>query len=685
MTSEAQLLPIVHKFNAVIDEIENGDMKRAVKSVAKFAKLKLPPNSPPFVKTVNAVLAFKKGDIEQAVVLAREVEAEKPTELSVCNNVLHIFKQTNQTEDLKELYARVRPMRPTEPEIVMWQVTLNLMIRDYAKAQEAAMLLMKMEPKPVIIVLAACCAYMRAMNEKNAMFFKFTLAFLDKAKDIVTPELLQMRFNAMFELGQVKEALELLEKPDVREKLKYDMLGLLRNEMKVYEKLEDWEKVAATAEKILREVNEDSLDEWKVVVKHHAKAAELIDEISAKNAKLRGPQLAKIELALKNGQDVSALVHAYIEKYSGRGHLLGDVKPYLTPEVLAKLPDVTDVSINCLKKKAFCGEVTDPRTASMKAQELMMAGKFKEAADVCAKYGEEPDARCMLIRLAGLMNCSVAQHELWTKQKLEAIQFLSLANWWLLDAMRCWDITTIDKMLESTSKFVFKGQSAFNGHVTAALNNYNVFTAQMCIDFRHEVLNHVMTYMTDLVSMWVKFLQGKEEPTQFKLEKVRAAQDLPALINRCDQSAIPLYFESDELKAQMYPDMIKTVHSFSAAMKVLLLLKLRPADVSAAVTEGTSVVAGTSWESFFTFVNGGCKTFASADTTDIFVLGSIALAAKFSGTLAPIREPLMAAVTAAAAKVEQTIPSDLPEIFASKLEEQKARIRETVALVSDLH
>ena len=683
--TEAQLKPIVNKFNKLIDEIENGDPKRALKQVKAFEKTKFPPNSPPFVLTAHAVLHFKKGEYEQAVTLARQVEQEKPTELSVCNNVLHIFKHTNMTDDLQKLYARVREMRPNEPEIVLWDITLYLMLGDFAKAQECAMTLMKMEHKSVAIIFAACCAWLRATGTANPLFHKFAIAFLDKAREIVTPELLEMRIDSMIALGQVNEALQLMETNEVKEKLSYDMLSLLRTQIKAYTKSEDWPRVGEVAAKILREVNDDSLDEWKLVVKYHPQASEIIEEIAKKNEKLRGPQLARIELALKNGQDIVSLVHAYIEKYSGRGHLLGDIRPYLTPEVLAKLPDVTDVSVNCLKKNAFCGEVTDPRTASMKAEELMIAGKFKEAAEVCAPYATEPDTRCTLIRLAGLMNCSVAQRELWIDQKLEAIQYLSLSNWWLLDAMRCWDIQAMEYFLEKTSNFLVKGEAAFSGHVTAALNNFNAFTLLMCVRFRQELVNHPMSYMTNILLMWLKIMQGKEEPTLFKLEKIRNAADFSKFVPKFDESAIPLYFSDENLKKRMYPDIVETVQCFSAVMKVVLLLGVNSKISDEELDECTRVVTGTAWEPFAVFVKGGCKQLPPAPDAGVVLFGSMALAAKYTGTLGAVKESIVAAVRDAATKVEQAIPSDLPAVFAGKVEEQKARIQEAVDLVASLH
>lgn len=238
---------------------------------------------------------------------------------------------------------------------------------------------------------------------------------------------------------------------------------------------------------------------------------------------------------------------------------------------------------------------------------------------------------------------------------------------WVLDAMKAWDILSIEHMTGKTISFTRKGHPGFVSHVSATLNNFNFMGIDMCAKFRREIENHEMLRMAHALNIWVTLIQQKDEVTPFKLETIGSVARCDSLFVKFDESALPVYFEDAKLHDVMYPSVSKVVRAFTSVMRVLCVPKT---EVQEAIAECEATVEGTSWGPFVAFVKEGCVAFQATDDADIFVIGSAILAAKFCGTMSQAKETLRAALTASSEKLKASLDAcGLPEIFATRRSE----------------
>jgi hypothetical protein len=307
----------------------------------------------------------------------------------------------------------------------------------------------------------------------------------------------------------------------------------------------------------------------------------------------------------------------------------------------------------------------------MKAQDLLRHCSLFEAISVCLPFKDEPDMMIMLIRLAGLVGSPIGQHKLWSAHKLDAIQYLSLGHFWLADALRWWDFDTTSEMLQCTSTFSMKGKTTLLGNVAAAVNNFNFKGVEACALLRRQFERHPMNHAAIVIGMWLALIRKQAELTPMKQEKMLNREQFAALEDIRDESVIPLYFDDQNLRDLMHPSILRTIRAFSCVVRSLLALKFKPDDVDDVLNEITEL--GSPWTGFVSFVRS--QEIEPNDQADVYVLGSIAMAAKLMNLVEKVRPVIAAELQAAAQRLEAEMRIDqMTEFFASYWEDQAKRI-----------
>lgn len=687
--SEQQFKPYFNKFNEVVTRIQTDEKKRTEKMMRDYAKTKFPKGCPPFLKLAEAYVHLTRHEYEKALAIAREIETTKPTEHIVCYNIIYIMKQCNLGEELLEIYKRLHERHTKETEVLKKIIIQQITLSHFAEAQTTVMQLIRNENSAENMLLAGTCSYFRAKAENSVIFYKMAVMFFDRSK-ILCQDIIEIKVDCLLAQGLYNEAIAFLQNAECEEKMSHDPISRIRTEMKIYEVQNQFDKVGELAVKFLNTINADSIDEWKLAVKYYPQVEALIQEkIESTKGKFRGPQLAKIELYKEKGQDITPLILEYANKYSGKPFLFGDIRPFLSPEIFSGLKGITDPALHCYINNSYPGEPTDERTTAMFAQSLLIKNdktSFRQACDICAKYPKHPDTRIMLIILAGHLNATVAQLQLWTEQKLEAINYLSLGCFYLNSCINAWDFDSLKKLLSSTESFAFKGYVSFASNIDAAYNNFNFRAMEMANQFRGQLEQNMMLYCAHVVNMWLKFIDSVDEITAFKAEKLISLEKLDQLEIKVDDSVLPQYFNDPKLVELMFPSIKSVTQIFSTVNRVLIALKQNSKDMDSLLDELQSIAGNTAWSSFVQYVKSNETTLDFGSTKpDIYVIGSIALVNSITKKGSNFNNQLKDLLNSASEQVESSIEiNQFPELFKPTAEEQSNRIKDAVAKVQAL-
>lgn len=704
-----QLKPVIHKFNELLDDIDTGDVKQIPRHIKSFAKSKFPSFSPPFLDAANAAFALKKDEQENAVTLARKISASQTSEGNICNILIRIFKTYNDTKHLEELYQRIIDQNPNDTEPLSWDLPYQLTNMNFIKAQERAMKIVQLTKDPKekenSIIFAAACSYFRGKYDKP-LFYRFSSSFLDKTNYIKygVSDAVEIKINCLLNedpnnKSKFEEALTYLKSEEVQKCLAYDELHRSRLEIQIQTAIGNFDAVGQKAAEILDKINADSIDEWKLAVKYYSDIDNLIQKHS--NGQLRGPQLAQIELALHRKEDPVPLIVNYATKYARKPHLIGDLSPYLTPEVLSKLSSIDDPAIQCLVEDRFDDsrfQIDNEATATMKAQELIRKGDYSslcQAATILDPYKTEGTSRVLLIRIAGLLNAPVAQNRLWVEQRLEAIQYLSLLSLYIFDTIRCWDLDDLKNMTKSTVTFTEKGLGAYINHLNASLHNYNFLTTEMAALFHKQLITNLSFYLMRVLQDWLAILSDVEQITPYKYEKYISIKEIQdTLEERIDDSVFPIYFKKDTeenklLRQKLFPSFKNLAIGISAAVRLLFALKIDNGNVNAFVEELESV-KDSQWFVLADFVKNGCKKVnfqagSNSVVPDALLFGSLAIAAKVMNSPKEVKDSISEETNKAFKNLNELMKIDnLPDVFKNHNEQQVQTLNNAKDLILNL-
>jgi hypothetical protein len=170
-----------------------------------------------------------------------------------------------------------------------------------------------------------------------------------------------------------------------------------------------------------------------------------------------------------------------------------------------------------------------------------------------------------------------------------------------------------------------------------------------------------MSFAIAAIGTWLDVLRGETQLTDMKRERL----NIDALEDIRDESVLPLYFDSGPLREAIHPSVLQIVSTFVCVVKCLL---------------GEEVDLAGSWPEFAVFVREG--EVAQSDKYDVWVLGSIAIAAKVRGKIEQVREVIAEELRRAAERLETDLAmGKWPEFLERYRDEQRRRIAVAVNTV----
>lgn len=679
---EVQFRPQLLKFEEIIKELNGRNMKKANKLIANFSKSKFPKGCPPFLQTAKALELLFEDKYREAVNSARAIEKLQPTNEQIVDILYLIFDLSSREQDSHSLLVRLNKKFPQNLEHMINLLYLNLSLQKFAEAQMVAMSFFKHAKSPAATMVLATCCYLRAKKENSMVSYKLAIGFLDKV-DEPFADTVTMKAKSMIELGNVKEALDFWHQESVQKIMSYDPISYKRLEITCYSKLGRNDDVAKVAESFLREINVDSIDEWKLVVKYHQDAQKLIDELYTE--KNRGPRLAKIELYIQKGLDILPLLEEYISNYKDKECILGDLRPYLNDEVLSKLTENSNVYIKTLATNKFEVENIDtPKLASVLTQDALRKNDKKqmiEAFNACMKFVNKYDARVSLIRLAGLLGLTVYQNKLWHEQKLEGINYLSLASLYLNDHINNWDFQSLSKQLDQTDDYVLKSLQSFERQLQKSTKTLSFLVLEDAINFKYSIVKNINNYISYIINMWLKMVNNLDTINEFNAERFLDSKAIAELEERRDTTILPIYFRDENIQEMLLPSTSYLLNIFDPVVKALFYLKLSPSKVD----EELSRITEPKWQAFTDFVKKG--TFSISSDADIYVIGSIALANKIKGgkCSSELVSQLKNKLNEKAEMIKKSLHIEgLPDSIKETIEEQEKHLMFSVASIEKL-
>ena len=729
-----KLIPISRKFVELVTNLEKGDKKRLNRFLRDFQKSKFPSFSPPFLDTAKCVLEWRLGNHEKSNSIAREIIDSHTTYEVILNVLFTYLKRANDKKYLEKIYLRFIEANDQETDHLVNAINFYLSIANYSKAQELSMKYMaktKSDPEKhkVGIAFAAVNSYFKAKYENNPIFYKFAYNFIDKLdefKDIISQDLAHIKIQSLLaensqNTDNFNKALQFVNSAAVKELFENDgLIKYLRLQIQIYEALGNDDEIGKLAERAIREINNDLLEEWKLIVKHHSNAQALISEFTEKGPiALRGPRIAQIELDIKEGKDILPSLLNYISTYKNKLSLFGDIKIYLTDEVVQKLKERINDIEDCLLK-CYVSDQVQEVTVNEELKTIVLTQDLLRKYDGndnsilinSAKYlaplSKHEKSRIHLLRVSGLLGLSVLQNKLWVEQRLDAINFLSLMPLYLCDAIKAWDIKTIQKMTDDTLSFCNKGLEHSTQNIDVALQNFNFLAVEMASRFLSSIDKNISFYAAKILHDIPSILSDNnpvEALTPIKFDKYLNKNDIDNLEIRTDKSILTLYFRDSNLDTIIYPSIKQTIMELSAAIQLLFSLKLPNLKPDQYIEQLESLSNESQWNTFVKFVKGGCKSLNSSEmpsNPDIFFYTTLALSAKVSNSPKEVINVISSSLTESKNKLferldtlqnDENIKNILNTLesnsekkveYTKVIEEQKNNIEEATSLVMKL-
>lgn len=661
--SEAQLRPYIRRFEDIREFCRNNNIKEAKKIIAEMEKKKKKPNNLPFLELYKGAFALGMKNVEEAIDYCQKIEQEKPNDTAFLLAFISLYRSTGLEEECIPLYKRLVALNPNKAEVITQAIICMLICAHYVEAQETAMQLVRVSGNEANYILCATCCYLRGLHEKP-QFFAFAANFFKKAQ-LKQYDAIYMYIDSLIKTNKAQEALSYVQSENVQKLLSYDKMGLLRLEMDCHKALNQNEEVAKLAEKLLRTVNAESIDEWRLVVAHHPNPQQVIQDLS--KGKRRGPKIAEIDLALKQQKDASELIVEYANSRPGVGYLFGDLRKYVNDGNRAKLTAINDQGLHEYITGEFIGDVTNSRTAVIKAESLLkkyLSGDknaLKEAASVCAMFEEAPECRLMLIRIAAILGATNYLGDNQVKLKLEAIQYLSLGHVYIEGLVKMTDIDEITRIANATESFCFNSITGFNQFFQKGIDDGHYMPLYQAAGLRHEIMNHRMRYINKAILLWCEILQNNNI-SESKYSLLKTAEEVEKLINKTDETALPLY--ADGVHDLIYPETLGLAKGISAITRSILAKDDKEVSeiLSKDFPDGCSV--------FTAFLRDGTVP----KEATMFLYASMYMFAKRHGKNT---DQIITALDEFAAKKVAEI-EQLPEPFNKTIDEQKKRLEKTI-------
>jgi len=669
--NETQIKPILRKYNDIQSFVSDKNYKKAEKTLQEMLKMKIPPGCPPYQELAKVIISQGKNRVDEAIYILKKIDSTGYNDSTFISQVSFVAQTLGLDLDSILLLKHINEKIKKSPEIMTQMLFLYLSREMYQAAQEISMQLLRLANNEKSLLLCGACSYFRAKHEpKPAPFYSFTINFLDKAS-IWNYDTIYMKFASLINIGKLEDALTFVKSEIIFSSLSYDPLIQIRLEMDALKNLNRFEELGQLSARFLREINSDSIDEWRLAIDYYPSIETLISELD--DGKKRGPKLAQIEFFAKRGADINQLLLDYIKKYNGYGFLFGDLQRYLYRFDKSNIHLINDQAIHQYLSDEFIGDITDGRSAAMKSQLLMKMysescdiSHLFEAMQMCEKHLSSSDARFMLLRLSGIIGATSYQDSMRLKLKLEGIQYLSLGCTYLYDFYRFGDLISLEAACKSTESFAFKSRTGTHQMYKLADQNQHYLVIEDAAKVTKEIENHVIRYFCYIISAWLDLFEDPKATATYTSNRILESSNLEEMYNMVDESTMPLFVKCESVRALLYPDINRIIRQFSSVIQVLLKIILGICGDS----DFASLPKEDGWEVFAEFCLSGFQKIDCTKDVGIFVIGSIALSARATGTTTNHSQAIHSMLTSLQ---NRTDSMKYPEFLQNSAEEQKKR------------
>ncbi|EAY09815.1 hypothetical protein TVAG_138090 [Trichomonas vaginalis G3] len=671
----------VRKQLQLFSEFQNLSKTNHTSKIAK--KLKeieavhgLPAEAPPVVDCTHMIMARVNNDRDKEIEFARKLIATKNMEYTIITELLATLTAYNLYSDIEELYKILAFAMKNKAELFRNLMGLEFMNKNYKEAQTSAMSIVRLENTDANIGTAAFAYYILGKQENNPVFFKFGLAFIEKVKNL-SQGVIQLKINLLDANSKYQEIIDYVNQENVKELFKPNDLVLRRAEMEAYRKLNKLEEVANCAARFLAEYNDDSIDEWRLVVQYHADPKSLIEKY--KNGIKRGPYLAEIDLALKNGEDIAPLLLQYSDRFLKKNCVFGDLKKYFTKEICSKIQNISDPACSAFVTGKLNFESSEGRLAAIAGEfylskylETKDVEQFKLAVNEARKFPDHPDSQFLFIRLCGIAKMVSAESAAWEHLRLEGIQYFSLSSTIVTDAINNFNVDVLKEFCNHGAFYYSKSIPNFSSAIDKACQHLNYFNVESMINFCQQIFSHSMHYLFCSLDAIFNVIDGKY--FNYELDNLQILSKIE-LFNKTDRTVLPIYFDNENLKNAMYPEIIEKVHNFGAVARTLLSLFLEKSDTS------LEEIKAPEWKPFVEYIKSEGKVVP--EQCNMFTLLCICAAAKKFNKIAEQKEKLSKLLDEASKPMQvdtQMLTKDLEE----RLEKENQSINKSIQFIRNL-
>lgn len=671
---------IMDKINEILVGSSKKDFKSVNNHIKDFKKKKTKNKFGfPFYDFFDAVIQFYSGNIIDAKKKCNSILDKKLDEdQDILSSFVQFYAKNmncyGETAELLYALFEKNPKLVKSEELSCLYLNCRLIMQEFAKAQAFATKSYLANKTQKNLQMCVFCCYMQALSENSKLHYKLTSGYIGKLTSL-SLDFIDINFHSLINVAtndeELKKALDFITSDSVTNTLSYDKLSLYRFQIEIYTKLHDFRNVSLTAEKILREVHNDSIDEWRLIVNHSMNPQDLINEFKSSYPLLRGPLLAEIELAIKNSGDVSKLIAEYCKRYENKPYLFGDVSQYSEYVDKSEYQNINDKAVHLLLTGEVIGEVTSSREASIFSQYYYLNEKdSKKAINICKDFASNPDVEFMLIRLSGIIGLTNYQARLVGELRIDAILLLSLGNIFICDLLKNIAFTKLASLATTTIEFVNKSNLEMLNMIDMAVLSDHYLVINQGIKMKNDINDHINLYFSQLFIIFYTLLQKGSIP-QIEL---KSNDEIEKLLNRIDYSVLPCYINSDECREFLYPSVIEVTKGINSVIHACFSI-IDGKEPNTRMFEGLS-----EWEKIGTFIDGKYKL---VETDSPIILACFVLLANLSNN----------SVSGLSEKLDSTLESlknnvlnnrDLFFVSDEYIEEQNSDYADSVNLLKNL-
>ena len=623
--TDNQIKPFLKNFEEISIDCEYKKFNQVKKTIAKIEKtLKKKYEHYPWLELYKALWFSSEDKYDEAVDYVNKILAAKPFDHRFIQPLITVMRNLGMDEEILPLYKKMVNERPKNTDLLHSYIIHCVIANQMKEAQESAMALVKINGTPSNKLLCAVLFFFRAKQENNPVYYKFAKSFLMQVKP-TTFDAIYILFKSYIAIGENENALALVQSNETREHIGYDKLGLARLEIEAYEALGKLDEVGKCAEKVLREIDADSLEEWRLVVKHNPNAQQIINDLS--NGKFRGPMIAQIELDLKEGKDISQRLLDYANNKPNGTYLFGDLRKYITEDIKGKVASINDKALKAYITGEFDGEPENGREAIIKSETLLAKykkgdqSKLQEAIEVCSKFASAEECMLMLIRLSSIVGATSLLGDLQQKLKLEAILLLSTGNMLFGGVIKNLDIKVLCDLSTAAINFCQRSISSYFHYFRSGFEGNHFIAPEQTVVIRQQIMHHLIRYLSKVLQLWLALLtKDKEAPVDIIAKQLVSGEEIEKMINITDETPLPVFVE--DAKDVIYPNAVPLTKAISAIARVL---------VAATEDDRNKALEDIPEGEYRAFYDAVKSDFADIKTDNLFVIASLAILAEKLG------------------------------------------------------